>query len=233
MEEQKLIALDLSVLSEEVIEVLLLDSTAEPSLFEEIARKNTHRPEVLRRILDHAETPDATRQFVAQTLHVPVPIEVTPEAAAETFVEKPIRKTRAESLLQRIQKMKVAEKIQLALRGSRDIRTILIRDPNKEVMLTVLENNKITSSEIEIIAKQKTSHDEALRTIAKKKEWLKNYSIVHSLVINPKTPKEISMKYVTSIRLKDLELMEKNREISEAVRAMAKKLVAVRRRGLS
>ncbi len=229
MEEQKLISLDLSVLSEEVIEVLLLDSTAEPSLFEEIARKNTHRPEVLRRILNHAETPYATRQFVAQTLQVPVPKEVTPEAAAETFVEEPIRKARAESLLQRIQKMKVGERIQLALRGSRDIRTILIRDPNKEVMLTVLENNKITSSEIEIIAKQKTTHDEVLRTIAKKKEWLKNYSIVHSLVINPKTPKGISMKHVTTIRLKDLVLIQKNRDIPESVRAVAKKLITARR----
>lgn len=229
MEEQKLISLDLSVLSEEVIEVLLLDSTAEPSLFEEIARKNIHRPEVLRRILNHAGTPDATRQFVAQTLYVPVPKEVTPEAEAETFVEEPIRKARTESLLQRIQKMKVGERIQLALRGSRDIRTILIRDPNKEVMLTVLENHKITSSEIEIIAKQKTTHDEVLRTIAKKGEWLKNYSIVHSLVTNPKTPKAIAVKHVTTIRLKDLMLIQRNRNIPEAVRAVAKKLVAARR----
>ena len=229
MEEQKLISLDLSILSEEVIEVLLLDSTAEPSLFEEIARKNTHRPEVLRRILNHAETPDATRQFVAQTLRVPVPKEVTPEAVAETFVEEPIRKARTESLLQRIQKLKVGEKIQLALRGNRDIRTILIRDPNKEVMLTVLENQKMTSSEIEIIAKQKTTHDEVLRTIAKKREWLKIYSIVHSLVTNPKTPKAIAVKHVTAIRLKDLELIQRNRNISEAVRAVAKKLIAVRR----
>ncbi len=229
MEEQKLISLDLSVLSEEVIEVLLLDSTAEPSLFEEIARKNIHRPEVLRRIINHARTPDATRQFVAQTLHVPVPKEVMPEAAAETFVEEPIRKARVESLLQRIQKMKVGERIQLALRGSRDIRTILIRDPNKEVMLTVLENHKITSSEIEIIAKQKTTHDEVLRTIAKKREWLKIYSIVHSLVTNPKTPKAIAVKHVTTIRLKDLVLIQSNRNIPEAVRAVAKKLITVRR----
>lgn len=229
MEEQKLISLDFSILSEEVIEVLLLDSTAEPSLYEEIARKNTHRPEVLRHILNHTDTPEATRQFVAQTLHVPVPKEVMQEEAAETFVEEPIKKARTESLLQRIQKMKVGEKIQLALRGNRDIRTILIRDPNKEVMLTVLENHKITSSEIEIIAKQKTTHDEVLRTIAKKREWLKNYAIVHSLVTNPKTPKSIAVKHVTTIRLKDLELIQRNRNIAEAVRAVAKKLIVARR----
>jgi len=231
MEEIKLIPLDLSVLSEEVIEVLLLDSTAEPSLFDEIAQKNVHRPEILRHLLNHPNTPEATRKSVAQSLQVPVPKVVVEEPTTKATVEEETAATefRAESLLQRIQKMKVGERIQLALRGSRDIRSILIRDPVKEVMLTVLENPKITESEIEIIAKQRTSHEEVLRTISKKRDWLKNYSIVHALVMNPKTPVAIAMKFIHFLRLKDLVPIEKNKNVSEAVRALAKKITAARR----
>jgi len=230
MEDIKLIELDLSLLSDELIEVLMLDSYAEPSLFEEIAQKNTHRPEVLRMVLNHPRTPENVRQFAAQKLQVPVPQVAPPVVSAEQPPEDEyVREQRTESLLRRIQKMRVGEKIQLALRGSRDIRSILIRDPNREVMLTVLENNRITESEIEIIAKQKTSHEEALRAIASKREWLKNYSIVHALVTNPKTPIPISLKHVLSIRTKDLALIEKNKNVSEAVRSAAKRLIAARR----
>lgn len=229
MEEIKLIALDFSALSEEIIEVLLLDSSAEPSLFEEIAQKNTHRPEILRHILNHPRTPPTIRQFAAQTLHTPIPEIKTPKAteipAEKTTGEHPA----AENLLQKIQKMRVGEKIQLALRGGRDIRTILVRDTSKEVMLTVLENPKITESEIEIMAKQKTTREEILRAITKKREWLKNYSIVHALVTNPKTPSAMSTKYMFTLKVKDLLLIEKNKNLPEAVRATAKKLIATKK----
>lgn len=229
MEELKLISLDLSVLSEEVIEVLLLDSTAELSLFDEIAQKNIHRPGILRYLLTHPRTPDTTRQFIAQKLQVPVPKAAT-ETAAEIPEKERTGEYRLQSLFQRIQKMKIGEKIQLALRGSRDIRSILIRDSNKEVMLTVLENPKVTDSEIEILSKQRTSRDEVLRAIAKKKEWLKNYSISHALVTNPKTPTVIALRCISTLKLKDLLSIEKNKNIPSAVRAAAKKILIAKKK---
>jgi hypothetical protein len=220
MENLKLIPLDLSTLSKEIIEVLLLDSNVEPSLFKEIAQKNVHRPEILYHLLNHPNTPGTTRQFIAQILQMPVP---------EVAASEAIREHRTQNLFQRIQKLRVGEKIQLALRGSRDIRSILIRDTNKEVILTVLENPKITESEIEIIAKQKTSPEEIIRAIAEKKDWLKNYSIVHALVTNPKTPTTIAMKFIKNLRLKDLLMIEKDKNIPGVIRETAKKLVATKR----
>lgn len=219
MEELKPISLDLSVLSKEVIEVLLLDSTVEPSLFEEIAQKNVHRPEILYHLLEHPNTPEATRQSIAHMLQIPV----TAIAESKTTV-----KHRPQNLLQKIQKLKVNEKIQLALRGSKDIRSILIRDPNKEVMLTVLENPKITESEIEIIAKQKTSSEEVIRAIAKKKNWLKSYSIVYALVTNPKTPTAIAMRHLNNLRLKDLLAIGKDKDIPGVIREAAKRLAVTK-----
>ncbi|MBI4698606.1 MAG: hypothetical protein HY758_06775 [Nitrospirae bacterium] len=216
MEEVKLIGLDLSNASEEVIEILLLDSTAEPSLFDEIARSNTHRPEILRFILSLPGTPEETRQLISQQL-------------PEEFIEDKEYQDKALTLLQRIQKLKAGERIQLAFRGSKDIRTILLRDPNKEVMLSVLENPKITENEIELLAKQKATSEEIIRVIAKKREWLKNYSIVYALVTNPKTPVAAAMKFVNRLSLKDLSSLEKDKNISGAVREIAKKIVAAKK----
>lgn len=219
MEDLKLISLDFSTLSQEVIEILLLDSTAEPSLFDEIVQKNTHRPEILRYILNHSNTPETTKQLVAQILHTSIRVTKQEET----------REGKAQTLLKRIQRMNVGEKIQLALRGSREIRSILLRDSSKEVVAAVLENPKITESEIEILAKQKTSPEEVLRIIAKNREWMKNYSIMHAIVTNPKTPVGIALSYINAIRLKELILIEKNKFVSEAIRAAAKKLVAERK----
>ncbi len=225
-EEIKLISFDPSTLSEEAIRILLLDSDVEPSLFDEIARTNVHRPEILHYILKHPRTPPATREFVAQSLNVPV-VQVAEEAAE---VEEQLkREWRAEGMPQRIQQMKVGERIQLALKGGKGIRSLLMRDSNKEIMLKVLENPKITDSEIEIIAKQRTSPEEAIRTIAKKREWMRKYSIVFALITNPKTPPGIAISHISTLRLKDIINIEKNRNIPMAVRAAAKRLIAIKK----
>ncbi|GBE06696.1 hypothetical protein BMS3Abin10_02353 [bacterium BMS3Abin10] len=234
MEERKLITLDLATLSEDVIDVLLMDSTAEDSLFDELARKNTHRPEVLRLILKNEKTPNAVKQFAAKALNEPlaeadmaVPVTEAPGTEAETYEEHEFR---VQTLFQRVQQMKVGEKIQLALRGSRDIRSILLRDTNKEVMITVLDNPKLTDSEIELMAKQRTTPDDILRKIAKNREWLRNYPIVHALISNPKTPIPIAIKNLVKIKQKDLALLEKNRNIPETVRAAIKRRMSGKRR---
>lgn len=223
MEELRLIAIDYSVLSEDVIEIILLDSSVEPSLFEEIAKKNIHRPEVLHHVLNNPRTPETTRQFVAQVLKLPIRVAKVEQEEVVT------KEARTQTLLQKIQTMKIGNKIQLALKGGRDIRSILIRDPNKAIMTAVLENPKITESEIEIMAKQKTSSEDILRIISKRREWMKNYSILHALVINPKTPPGIALSHIHALRPKDLGRIGENKFVPEAVRAAAKKLVAAKK----
>jgi hypothetical protein len=230
MGSQKLLPLDLSIVSEEVIEILLLDSTAEPSLFDEIAKSNNHRPHILRHLLDHPHTPSDTKHFISQSLQTPVPPATTQATTTDAIHTEATEKRRTQSLLQKMQNLKVGERIQLALKGSREIRTILLRDSNKEVMLNVLENPKITESEIELIAKQRTSSEEIIRALSKKREWLKKYSIIHALVSNPKTPIAISLKYINNLRVKDLMVLEKDKNIPGPIRSAAKKFVSLKRK---
>lgn len=230
MQEEDKRSIGFSGFSVDVMEALLLDADIDPSQMTDIALQCTCRPEILQFLLQHPRTPEDTRQHVARLLQVPVPVmkeEEPGDSAAERWKEH----HRVKTLFQTIQKLKVGEKIQLALRGSREVRSLLLRDSSREVVMTVLENPKMTDSEIEILVKQKTTPEEILRTISKKREWLKNYYIVHGLVTNPKTPVAISLQLLPRLKLQDLSLMEKNKNIPEAVRANIKKALASRAKG--
>ncbi len=221
----KLIPLDYSSASPEMLEILLGDSS-EPAIFDEVARANLNRPEILRLILENPETPEEVRKFVEGHLSLPAQGSldmVKPEKARQA------REVRATSLTTKIQSLSVSARIQLALKGGREIRGILARDSNKEVMLSVLENGKITESEIEMIARNRQVIEEALRRISRNKEWMKNYAVVIAIVTNPKTPPGIAVTHVTALKTKDLVILEKNKNISEAVRSATKRLLQARK----
>jgi len=209
---------DFSVFSEEGIE-LLLDNISDSSVFDEIAKANINRPEILQLLLKHPDTPENVLNYIKAILNLPLNYP-----AAITISDKP-HEAKTQSLLQRIQILRVGEKLQLALKGGREIRNILSKDPNKGVMLNVLENKKITETEIEMIARSRSVHEEALRIISKNREWLRNYMIVLALVTNPKTPPGIALTMVSDLKIKDLALLEKNKNIAEALRSAAKKML--------
>jgi predicted transcriptional regulator len=128
-----------------------------------------------------------------------------------------------ERFAQKVQNLNISEKVKLAIKGGKDARSILIKDSNKQVMLSVLENPQLTISEVENTAKNRSALEEALRIISKNREWMKQYSVIMALVTNPKTPPAISMRLVPRLKKKDIKLLEKNKGVSEAVRVMAKK----------
>jgi hypothetical protein len=222
MEEQKLLELDLSSSPREVIE-LLIEDVSDPSVFEEIVKANMNRPEILKLLLDTPSTPESVRKQAAEVLQVPArsPREIEK-------VKKP-PEMRSQTIYQKIQGLKFSDKRLLALRGGRDVRSVLIKDPNKELSLTVLENPKITETEIELIAKSKTSSDEAIRKIIKKREWMKSYPIILAIVSNPKTPAGIGISLLSGLKTKDLSSLEKNKNIPEAIRSAAKTLLRGRK----
>jgi hypothetical protein len=109
--------------------------------------------------------------------------------------------------------------------GSKE-RFNLLRDPNKDVVLSVLKNPKITETEVERFAKLHTMPEEAIKTIVQNKAWIKHYGIVSALVNNPKTPPFIATTLANKLKKKDLRKLELNRGVCEVVRSAAKKLLS-------
>ena len=219
-EEKVLLGIDLSTASPLLIE-LLIEDAADSSIFQDIVNANTNRQEILQLLLDSIHTPNDVKDQIARTLRVPVKRDEKPKVKQQEEKEF--------TILQRVQKLSISEKILIALRGGREIRNILFRDPNKEVALTVLENPKITETEVELIVRSRSISDEALRKITKKREWMKNYSIRSALVTNPKTPTSLAIQLVSDMKTKDLVMLEKNKNVAEGVRVTAKRLLRARK----
>lgn len=233
MEDSHLISLDLGSTSKETIE-LFADEASDPSIFKEILESNRARPEIVKLLCDHPNTPDDVRSEAARALNLaPISGEealILKRREAERKARELQEKYREDRLMKRIKNLSVAEKIKFALRGNKEARTVLLADSNKLVVLSVLENPMITEPEVEAVARSRSVVEDALRAIAKNKEWLKKYSIQLALSTNPKTPVAISMKLVPNLKKKDLMQLEKNKNVPEGVRAAAKKFVKLAKR---
>jgi hypothetical protein len=133
------------------------------------------------------------------------------------------------STYQRIQSMTVAEKIQEALKGTREARAILIKDTNKLVSSAVVKSPKITENEIVKISASRNIADEVLRIICQKEEWLRNYQIKLNLVYNPKTPFRTAIRFMGFLRKKDLETLAKSKMVPGNIATTARKMAAKKR----
>jgi hypothetical protein len=132
------------------------------------------------------------------------------------------------SLIRRIMFMNTKDRMKLGMKGDREARGILIRDSNKVVCSAVVNNPRITEQEIENIAAMRTVSDEVLRLIATNRGWARNYSIIHNLARNPKSPVPTVMNILLRLRTKDLQTLSQNRNISETVRRQAQRLFSTR-----
>jgi len=132
------------------------------------------------------------------------------------------------SVLQRLATMSVPEKVQAAMKGTREMRGVLIRDSNKLVALAVLSSPKMTESEVEAFAKMGSVGEDVLRTIGHTRAWVKNYGIVLGLVKNSKTPLAVSLTLLNRLNDSDVKKLSTDRNIPESLRlAVRKRLQAV------
>lgn len=132
------------------------------------------------------------------------------------------------SMINRVMRMNMKDRMRLAMKGDREARNILIRDPNRIVAQAVIQNPKITEQEVEKIATMRTVPEEVLRLIAINRNWARNYQIMIKLAQNPRTPLANSMSILTRLQTKDLLAMSKNRNISDAIRKQAQRLASAR-----
>lgn len=132
------------------------------------------------------------------------------------------------SLLQRIGRMRVGERIKLAVRGNREERMVLIRDRSRLVSLAVLESPKISDTEMEAFASMKNVQESVLRGIATKRKFIKLYGVLKALTTNPKTPLDVALPLLSHLLIKDLRGLAMNKNVNETVRKLAVKLFRVK-----
>lgn len=132
------------------------------------------------------------------------------------------------SVLNRVMGMGMKDRVKLATKGDREARNILIRDPNRIVAQAVVQNPRITEQEMEKIAAMRSVPEDILRQIANNRQWARNYMIVHNLARNPRTPIANVLTILSRLQLRDLATLSKNKNVSDAVRRQAGRLIQAR-----
>ncbi len=133
------------------------------------------------------------------------------------------------SVLNRVLRMGMKDRMRLAMKGDREARNILIRDPNRLVSQAVVANPRITEQEVEKIAAMRSIPEDTLRMLANSRQWQRSYPIIHNLARNPRTPIASVMTILTRLQLRDLDGISKNKNVSDAVRRQAMRLTQARK----
>jgi hypothetical protein len=131
-----------------------------------------------------------------------------------------------DSLIQQLAKMNFTDRLKAAMKGSREMRTILIRDPNKMIAAAVLSSPKLNDAEVEGFARMTNVSEEVLRVIGSNRAWTKNYNVVIGLAKNPKTPVALSLNLMARLNDRDVGTLATDRNIPEPLRQAARRKVA-------
>ena len=126
---------------------------------------------------------------------------------------------------QELASLNFPQRLKLAMKGSREQRAILIRDPNKMICASVLSCPKVSTPEVESFARMQNVSEDVLRIIGSNRAWLKSYGVVMALTKNPKTPLSLSMSLMTRLQDRDLAKLSVDRNVPEALRISARKKV--------
>ena len=171
-----------------------------------------------------SETPEDLEAIAARVERGDDPYPVPEELLVEPENGAPVNK----SLFAQILLMRVGERVKLALRGNRDARMILIRDPNRLIQRFVLRNPRISDEEVISVARNRNADTDLLRIIGDHKHWSRNYQVRLGLVTNPKTPLAIALHFVSGLTERDLRFLVKSKNVSATVVAQVRRLLMQR-----
>jgi hypothetical protein len=128
-----------------------------------------------------------------------------------------------ESVAQALAKMSFPDRLKAAMKGTRETRAVLIRDPNKMISAAVLSSPKLTEQEVETFVRMGSVAEDVLRVIGSNRAWTKNYGVLVGLTKNPKTPLAMSMNLIARLNDSDIKMLAIDRNVPEPLRIAARK----------
>jgi hypothetical protein len=152
----------------------------------------------------------------------------TPEEAEElpaAEAEEDYNPANLAQVFRRISQLTVKEKLDLAQKGTKEERRILIADANKIVCLAVLHNESLIPAEVESFCTMRHLATEIFHAIASTREWIKRPKIQHALVSNPSVPLPITLPLIKFMGMRDLRNLARDRNLPEGVRMTARKIL--------
>lgn len=200
--------------------------------------------ETLAAFLGRADVPETMRQWYASRGAVAAAgadtnpddplIEDAADGVEPAELEEPAEPAEpeaAEEAAKMLSMMTVVERLKIAMRGTREQRAALIRDPSKMVAVAVMSSPKLTEPEVEAFSRMTTVNEEVLRIIGANRAWTRNYAIALALTRNPKSPLSIAMQMAPRLTERDMKQIASDRNVPEAVRLVVRKFLVKARNG--
>lgn len=129
-----------------------------------------------------------------------------------------------------IRQLPVPARLKLTRGATRSLRTILLRDTNAQVAVSVIINNSLSDQEVEHTASNRSVVEEVLEAIARRREWVGKYNIMKSLIQNPRTPLPTALRFVPKLAVRDLRDIGRDRNVADAVRSTALRLYRIKQK---
>ena len=218
-------ALGLAALEQVALLVMLLDD--KDLEIQSLAADTVRRipTAALAPFLARPEVPEALREFFKKRGIEPAatPAPEASEPLIDDEPETPAQPVTKKSAPKDVSLLPIVEKIKLAMKGTREQRGQLIRDGNRMIAASVLSSPRLRETEVESYARMSNvSDDVLLRLIGNNRSWTKSYLITAALARNPKAPLAISLRLVSRLNERDLKMITRDRNVSEAVRKACK-----------
>lgn len=129
-----------------------------------------------------------------------------------------------------IRMLPMQARLRLARSAQRSLRSVLVRDPNPRVAVSVIKYNNVSDGEVEQYARNRSICEEVLEEISRRRDWIRKHQIVLALIQNPKTPVTISMKFASRLSVRELRELSRNRNVPDPLRSAARRLYTIKTR---
>lgn len=210
---------------------------AEPKILDALADNPQVSSYSLRRIREYREHLLPRERPVKSAEELEREAEELSEAEVESAIEEARRRPAGKGEVDestglsdsQVRSLPVPVRLKLTRGAPLTLRALLVRDPNPLVATSVLRNNPIQDSEVERIASSRAVVPEVLEAISRNRHWTRKYSVILSLVRNPRTPVGIAIRFLSRVAVRDLALLKRDRNVSHAVREGANRLSRIKR----
>jgi hypothetical protein len=219
-------------------EILLLRQDAiveEPAILEALEENPQVSTYSQRRIAEYREHLLPRQRTVAPAEPAPVIEEMSDEeleAAIEAARELPpageLEAERTKLTEGQIRGLPIPARLKLTRGAPRALRSILLRDTNPQVAVSVITNNNLSDQEVDQTAANRSVVEEVLVAISRRRDWVNKYSVTKALVQNPRCPLAITMRLIPRLAVRDLRELGRDRNVPDAVRSTALRLYRIK-----
>jgi hypothetical protein len=210
-----------------------------------IVRRTTISPDSIPQVRMRATTapiveptsPDSIPQVRMRASTAPIvePPSISPDsipqvrirASTAPIVEPPPERSRTSTVrpMLTLDSLTQAQKIHMAMHGTRDERNAILRDQNRALHPFVLKNPQLTAEDVLEICKNALTSPALLKLISERKDWVQRGPIAVGLARNPKTPPSVAVQVLAYVPMDALRIMAKGSGVLPHVAQAARKKV--------